>query len=399
MPRGDMTTAQQKRYLGKWRGPARFKLIGERDRELILEFITSLGVLSERRRQKYRVYLGKIGYDLGKPFEQASRKDLLDYLNAVSASEEFSPDTKRDVRLIAKRFFKWMRDDEFVKGIRLGTVDVVVRPEDILTDAELGALRNAAKGNIRNEALLETLYEMGPRPQEFLVLRKTDVVFDEYGARVTIPKGKTGGRTVRLVAAAPLLANWVENHSLRARDAPLWVDNFHHRDEPLRRAGLQEILEVLARKAGIEKRLTPYLFRHTRATHLAKVLPEAQLCSFMGWKIGSEMPRRYIHFSLRDVDEAILKIHGVKKPEQLAEVRAPSRCVRCGLVNPPEAATCSKCGMALTLAAAMAKDERLERLEKNQEELFRWLRGGAKVDPAMLNLRSEDLPRSGPTTT
>jgi hypothetical protein len=53
-----------------------------------------------------------------------------------------------------------MHNDDFVKGIKLGTVDGVVQPEDILTETEISAMRTVAKGNIRNEALFETIKTM-----------------------------------------------------------------------------------------------------------------------------------------------------------------------------------------------------------------------------------------------
>ena len=54
---------------------------------------------------------------------------------------------------------------------------------------------------------------------EFLMLRKNLITFDDYGALVHIPGGKTGPRRVRVINAAPLLANWLENHPLKNKDA------------------------------------------------------------------------------------------------------------------------------------------------------------------------------------
>ena len=72
--------------------------------------------------------------------------------------------------------------------------------------------------------LSKTAYESACRPHEFLGLRKSDIAFDDYGAILYVRKGKTGARRIRVVEAAPLLANWIENHPLKDKDAPLWVD-------------------------------------------------------------------------------------------------------------------------------------------------------------------------------
>ena len=97
-------------------------------------------------------------------------------------------------------------------------------------------------------------------------------------------------------------------------------------------------------------------------------MTEAQLCAVFGWKMGSKMPRRYIHFSLRDVDDAILKAHGLKKAE-VAVVEAPKRCPRCGAASQAGAVSCFRCGMAFTLEAAMKKDQELEEMKARQERL------------------------------
>lgn len=47
--------------------------------------------------------------------------------------------------------------------------------------------------------------------------------FDQHGA-VLIVNGKTGPRRVRVIAAAPALASWLNIHPLRGDpNAPLWV--------------------------------------------------------------------------------------------------------------------------------------------------------------------------------
>jgi site-specific recombinase XerD len=67
----------------------------------------------------------------------------------------------------------------------------------------------------------------------------------------------------------------------------------------------------LAKMAKIGKNVYPHLFRHSRATHLADKLTEAQMKIYFGWSGRSDVPSVYVHLSGRDVEEAILKLHGV----------------------------------------------------------------------------------------
>jgi len=78
------------------RGVLKFALLDERERQLIEQFIDSLGGIGPRRVAKYRHYLGKIGADLGEPFESETKKDLLEYVKATNAGP-YADATKRDI--------------------------------------------------------------------------------------------------------------------------------------------------------------------------------------------------------------------------------------------------------------------------------------------------------------
>lgn len=342
----------------------------DRNRVLIEDFIRSLGLLSARRTRKYRYVLGKILRELPAPCDQVSQDDLRGYVQGINSSE-FQPWTKYEYRLVVKKFFGWLKNKEFVSWVKLGNVKATVGPEDILSDAELNRLRHVCE-NLRDKALVETLYESACRPQEFLGLRKCDVSFDEFGAIVYVRQGKTGPRRIRVVNASPLLANWTENHPLKSKEAPLWVGlSPNKKCEALHWTGLKRLVERLAKNSNLEKNVFAYIFRHTRLSTLARFMTEAQLCEFAGWEQGSDMPRMYIHFSGRDVDEALLKAYGLVKQEDTLIAKAPRKCVRCSTLCESSAETCSKCGMALTLEAALKKDEEMKKMQEQIDRMNR----------------------------
>jgi len=53
--------------------------------ELITQFTSSLGAISQPRTKKYRLTLGKISRELG-PFERVSRQDLTRHVQKVNSS-------------------------------------------------------------------------------------------------------------------------------------------------------------------------------------------------------------------------------------------------------------------------------------------------------------------------
>jgi uncharacterized paraquat-inducible protein A len=80
---------------------------------------------------------------------------------------------------------------------------------------------------------------------------------------------------------------------------------------------------------------------------------------YFGWYQGSKMASIYVHMSGRDVDNAILSLHGIKKPEDERKDRVfePKKCPRCEKTNEFEARICCRCGMPLDSKAAMDLEE------------------------------------------
>ena len=47
---------------------------------------------------------------------------------------------------------------------------------------------------------------------------------------------------------------------------------------------------------------------------LAPKITESLLCKYMGWRIGSNQVRVYVHLCTKELEDAILQMNGIKKP-------------------------------------------------------------------------------------
>jgi len=196
-------------------------------------------------------------------------------------------------------------------------------------------------------------YESGARIGELLNMRIKDVTFDDLGA-VTMVTGKTGDRRIRLVASAPALAEWINSHPEREnQEAFVW---------PIGYRAVDKLFKGLARKAKIKKRITPHLFRHSRATHLATKLTEQQLKQLMGWTMGSKMAQVYVHLSGRDLDNALLELHGLKAQERKEEKFRVKVCPRCEEKNSPDAMYCKRCAFPIDAEAMDWENKTMDEL-------------------------------------
>jgi ribosomal protein L40E len=133
---------------------------------------------------------------------------------------------------------------------------------------------------------------------------------------------------------------------------------------PLGYAGVNKLLDILGKRAGIRKRIYPHLFRHTRATHLANKLTEAQMKQLFGWTQASKMAAIYVHLSGRDVDNALLELHGLSVQENKEGKFKVKICPRCGERNSPDGIYCKKCAFPIDV-------ETMEWENKAMDELIR----------------------------
>ena len=123
------------------------------------------------------------------------------------------------------------------------------------------------------------------------------------------------------------------------------------------------MIKKVLKRAGITRRIYPHLFRHTRATLLSTNLKEPLLEKTMGWVHGSRMTQTYVHLTDADLDNAILRSHGIKPPETSPELPHPKECPRCGEPNASDARYCRKCWLPLDVEEAIKQSQRLEKIE------------------------------------
>jgi integrase/recombinase XerD len=141
-----------------------------------------------------------------------------------------------------------------------------------LTVDEVGKLLavpgDAEPPGLRDRAILEVLYGAGLRISELVGLDVDDVDLEEGSVKVmgkgskerVVPLGRFAARAVSayLTRARPSMA--------RSRSgAALFLNQ---RGGRLTRQGADRILKSAARGAGLRKRVTPHMLRHSFATHL-----------------------------------------------------------------------------------------------------------------------------------
>lgn len=357
------------------------KDITKNNKAKIIEFCNYIfaNSITLGRIRKYVYTLGNLAKMLKMDFDKATKDDIIRVVREIE-SKDYKDWTKHDYKIILKRFYKWLKglddDDYYPAEVRWIKANFAVKnrklPDELLTEEEVKRMIDATY-NLRDKSLISILWESGARVGEIsssLLIK--NVAFDKYGAVLTVD-GKTGMRRVRLVSSASLLADWLNAHPDKDNpEAPLWLGaKEKNNGKAISYNNVCGLLKRIGQKAGIKKNIHPHLFRHSRATYLAKFLTEAQMNEYLGWVQGSDMPRTYVHLSGRDVDSALLKLYGIKHEDKKEIEEKPKRCPRCKEYNTGNK-FCGKCSLPLDLETAIsidqAKEEFIDMLAKAKPE-------------------------------
>jgi site-specific recombinase XerD len=307
-------------------------------------------------------------------------KDDIQHAFAAVESSSLKESTKRDYKIVVRHFIDWVFHEKtgseetydprvhgypsIFTGIRIKEPDETVKPSDLLTHEEKQRMIDAAK-NLRDKALLGCLDEAGMRPGELLSLTVGDVTIEEQYGELSLT-GKTGIRPSFIIRNLAYLARWLDSHRLcDDPEAPLWP-HLEKPHEPLSYVGFRQMIKRVAVKAGIKKRVFPYLFRHTQATHDSTQLPEPILRQLYGWSNDSKVPSRYIHLKGHETRLAKLRQAGILVEPDKKQLRV---CPRCNKPNPLNASLCYSCKSVMTLKVARTLQEERNQLVHDIEEL------------------------------
>ena len=348
--------------------------ISENKKKAIFKFVDNCFAegLSKSRVLRYLFDLRRIAVWLPKDFEEATTEDIKALVNKIENSKKqndksgYASATKYGFRVTIKKFYKWLKNTEGIYPPEVRwmknthKIDRIKLPEDMLTENDVKRLIDITT-ETRNKAFVSMLYESGCRIGELMGIKLKNIKFDQYGAQLFVD-GKTGFRRVRTIISVPYLQEWINKHPRKDDpEAFLWVSKD---GTSVGYARMKRILEVLGKRAGIKKKVNPHNFRHSRATYLANHLTEAQMKEHFGWTQSSRMASVYVHLSGRDVDNALLKVYGMKNNEEKEESELkPKTCQRCEQINPATNKFCSRCGAILDL--------KLEELINKEKEFLK----------------------------
>ena len=148
-----------------------------------------------------------------------------------------------------------------------------------LTVTEINLILEAAKRvdepiTLRDYLLIELLYSTGARVSEVIGINLNDFNQSQVGNdEISTIKLKGKGGKERIVPLGSFAKQALDDYLVRIRPALLKKSNenalfLNVRGNRLSRVSAWEIVKSAARRAGLDTRVTPHVFRHSYATHL-----------------------------------------------------------------------------------------------------------------------------------
>ena len=174
-----------------------------------------------------------------------------------------------------KSFFKFLVLDEFLEdnpaqlletpkvGLKLPSVLSVEEIDQILGVIDVSTVEGA-----RNYAIIETLYSCGLRVSELTNMRFTDLYFDEGYIRVSGKGGKQRLVPISETAIKKIKSYLLHRNKINVKKGSENVLFLSARGTAISRITVFHYIKLYAQQAGIEKEISPHVFRHSFATHL-----------------------------------------------------------------------------------------------------------------------------------
>ena len=154
------------------------------------------------------------------------------------------------------------------KVSEIGRQDIISSPKKaktlptVLTKPEVKALIKAA-GKKNRRLIIELLYSSGLRVSEAVKLKTEDLNLKERTARV---KGGKGNKDRTVILSKFWIKKFKKSLSKRKTKSPFVFAKKN--GMPISTDSVQRLVKKAAKKAGIQKEVTPHTLRHSHATHL-----------------------------------------------------------------------------------------------------------------------------------
>lgn len=248
---------------------------------------------------------------------QVSRQQLIAYLVRLKQEGRASSTVARKLASI-KAFYRFLTAERYIRrnpaevleaasrGLHLPKVLSVQEVERLLDEPNLGTL-----DGYRDKTMLELLYATGMRVSELVNVPVKNV---DMKMQYVIVMGK--GSKERMLPLGRTVLHYLEHYLSVVRPqllhgkpdaaAELFVTGW---GGPMTRERFYEIIVAYGKSAGISKRVTPHMLRHSFATHLLNNGTDLRIVQELLGHADISTTQIYTHLDVERLREVYDKTH------------------------------------------------------------------------------------------
>lgn len=244
-----------------------------------------------RTRKAYLDCLRQLADFLGADPADATRDDLARFVDHVVRQRRCSPSTL-NITMVALRLFyqATAKRPEVVEGLR--SPRITQRVPEVLSDREVFDLLDSFR-SLRHRTIATLLYATGMRLSEGLNITTGDIDAD----RGVIVVRQTKTRRPRLVRLSDELLYQLRRYWKITRPPGPLLFAGKDPQRPLNASAVQRAFKQAARDAGLTKRVTPHVLRHTYATHMLEAGVDLYTVQLLLGHAQIRETLRYLHLS------------------------------------------------------------------------------------------------------
>jgi len=261
-----------------------------------------------RDLQKFVLYLEKNNIS---DLNQVTALEVIDFLLALKSKGLASKTTGRNLSAL-RTFFKFLLQGNYLSvdpTLNIDSPKIQLRLPSILSIAEVESLLcqpdvKTTRG-LRDRAMLELLYATGVRVSELINIKLNNLNL-EIGYLIAYGKGSKE----RIIPIGESAKKYLKEYLIKVR--PKYMKEITNpflflnpSGKKFTRTGFWKIIKRYARKAGINKPLSPHTLRHSFATHLLERGADLRSVQVMLGHVDISTTQIYTHIS----PEWLKKIH------------------------------------------------------------------------------------------
>jgi integrase/recombinase XerD len=292
-------------------------------KEIIDKYIAELKArrIGAKSINAYRQILTDL--EIVAPLEEYNKDILIQYFNNLRTHKRFGEQvlpqesTVQHKQRLCQKFFRDMGKPEVISWFKFRKLPEKLKDTDMLKDNDVNILIETAHSHY-SKALISFLYDTGARISEAMKLKYADLYEEDGHIIVHIPTSKTaaGFRKTVLTFSDMHIRN-LKTYTERKEEDFIFCKCYSQNER---------LVKDIAKKSGLDKKVTLHLFRHSHATQLVENgTQEAIIRKELGWSPTSPMIARYQHFNDDAVIKSKLEKAGMIKPNEVqhTEIKQP----------------------------------------------------------------------------